>query len=205
MRLKYSLFLSFLMASVACAQPLDLVLRGPKDRAQHLLYVRFGSEPVDSLAENYCTTIAQVFSFRSQHPGYGNRVNQNNKGYGFKCRIGAQDPTFVHLGGLTNSQWGSTFVGGIGKQIDLLFFEGPFGTKIRYYIGAELDAISYEWPARRITYYGIAPLWHQGVAVHLPGNGKFSGLIGVIGMEQQHLPVDHILMYQGYFRIIKRW
>lgn len=206
MGLKHFLSLLFFVSAAVCAQPLDMTQYQKTERVRQLSHIRFGPADLsDNLAESYCTTITQVFSLRSQHPGYGDRVNQRNRGYGFKCRIGTQDPNFVHMGGVDNSQWGSTFVVGFGKQVDMLSLKGPFNTEIRYYVGAELDALSYEWPSRRMTYYGIAPLWHQGLALHLSVSGKSSGFTGVIGMEQQHLPVDHIRMYQGYFRIIKRW
>jgi hypothetical protein len=196
--------LSFVSVAV-CAQPLDLTLRDLKKQSlRHASLVRFApEESAASLAESYCTNVTQVFSLRSQHPTYGNRVNQNNKGYGFKCRIGSQNPTFVHLGGLVNSQWGTTFIGGIGKQVDIFSIEGPFRTELRYYVGAELDVLSYEWPSRRMLYFGVAPLWHQGAAIHF--SSQTSGFSGAVGIEQQHLPVDSILVYQGYFRITKRW
>lgn len=207
MRLKQflSLSLSFFVSAGLCAPPLDLVLRDFKTQSvSHLPYLRFGPEGLGtSLADDHCTTIDQVFSLRSQHPVYGNRVNQDNKGFGFKCRIGKQDPMYVHMGGLINSQWGTTFITGVGKQVDLLSVEGPFRTQFRYYVGAELDALSYEWPSRRKTYYGAAPLAHQGVAGSYSSNT--SGLSATAGIEQQHLPVDHIKVYQYFFRIAKRW
>lgn len=186
------------------SKPLNLTLeRDAKSKAVAVRHVQFGSEQSVSVADALCKSVVRVITFRSHHPGYGYRVNQNNWGYGFKCRFGDKNPWYGTLGGLINSQSGSTFVVGIGKQFDLLTFLGPFNTEIKYYVGTELDAIAYEWPSRKMIYYGIAPLWHQGVAVRL--SGRPSEVFAVVGIEEQRLPIDRIRMYQAYARVVVRF
>lgn len=149
-----------------------------------------------SLADTYCTSVVRVFPWSSYHPGYGHKVNQNQNGYGFKCRIGTKNPTIVELAGMTNSQRGATLAFGIGKQIDLVSVRGPLGSKLSYYVGGSINFLAYEWPSRQAMYFAWpVPLVHHGLALQLPRN------LGVIGVEEERLPVDGIRLYKYYAKL----
>lgn len=179
---------------VHAEKALDLALRDVK--AGYHAPVSFGGvSPGESLADG-CTNIVRVLTYRSQHPGYGDKVNQNNYGYGFKCRIGDRNPMFFDLGGLENSQRGSTFAAGVGKQIDLVNYEIVRGWWVGYYIGGEAMFITYEWPSRKKQYMGLAPMLHEGAFVRR--RSPVDGLSVVVGIERDHLPIGGIKLFKAY-------
>lgn len=138
-----------------------------------------GSGEGSSIADVWCKSITRTFWTHSLHPGgdHGGRLNQDNWGVGFKCRIARDDPLYVTVDALTNSQRGTSFATSFGKQLDVVSFYG-----VKAYVGISATMLSYEMPGRHKTMYGIVPMPHRGISYELPGGW------GNVGMEEQFLP-----------------
>jgi hypothetical protein len=209
-----------IFAHAASAQPLDLVMRGPyskhdtipalRDAATFHGYANLGSRVEEhptmsfrgvnigkSIADVWCKTVTRMVYNNSRHPGYGDRVNQDNDGYGFKCRIDEQDPFFVSVVGLTNSWKGATFAISGGKQYDLLHMKFS-RVEVSAYVGMSLTSLSYEAPNRHKDYYLLfIPMAHRGVSVSVSG-------LCTVGWEEELLPVDRIRLRSWNLRCEKR-
>lgn len=149
-----------------------------------------------SLADVWCKTVTRMVYSNSKHPGYGDRVNQENDGVAFKCRFDDEDPIFVTMAGLTNSQKGVTFAVSIGKQFDM-FEVRVAHVQVKGYVGTSLTAMSYEIPHKHKEYFLAIPMAHRGVSV------SFSGLC-TVGWEEEILPVDRIRLRSWNLRCEKR-
>lgn len=169
---------------------------GPQTKDQQIASFH-GHDTGQSLADVWCKTVTRMVYSNSKHPGYGDRVNQENRGAGFKCRFNDKDPTFVTAAGLTNSQEGATFAVSVGKQYDL--FEARISRfEVRGYVGASLTTMSYEVPNRHKEYLLLfIPMAHRGVSVSLSG-------LCTVGWEEELLPVDKIRLRSWNLRCEKR-
>lgn len=138
-----------------------------------------GNGESTSVTDIWCKSITRTFWSNSRHPGgdRGGRLNQENRGIGFKCRIEKDNPVYFSLDTLTNSQRGASMAASMGKQLDLVNLYG-----VKYYVGLSATLLSYEMPRRRKTVYGIVPMPHRGVSYEVPYGW------GTIGWEEQFLP-----------------
>lgn len=144
--------------------------------------------------EVWCHSATYTYWSNSRHPGhkYVDLLNQDQDGFGIKCRKTGRHPTFFSVDGMTNSQFGETFAVSVGKQLDLLEYKG-----VKLYVGISLTGISYKRPERQDTVYGVAPFRHRGISWELPWYQ-----LGTIGWEEQRLPVGNIRLRSWHLKVV---
>lgn len=152
----------------------------------------------------WCKHLSYTWWSNSKHPGYRkvSQLNSNQDGIGFVCRRGGSHPTFFGVDTMTNSVYGATIAASIGKDLDLVDYNG-----FKYYVGAAATALTYEIPAKHQTLFGVVPIRHRGVSidlVNIPSPVRSFLPIqvkGVLGWRELTLPKDDIRVRAWQFEL----
>lgn len=128
-----------------------------------------------------CSNTSFTLWTNSSHPG-GNKnhkLNEHNGGFGYKCFLEKENPSFVHFDVLKNSHYGDTLSIGYGRQFTLIE-----SGSIKAYVGGALSPTYYEIhdPGKSSrSAFLIIPSVHYGIGYELPNNW------GTISFEEKIL------------------
>ncbi|MEZ4195276.1 MAG: hypothetical protein R3B53_02665 [Candidatus Paceibacterota bacterium] len=184
---------SGLMPALADTVPKPLNYELPADEVEGTTSYLINTLPSTAPKEPLCHAVSTTVFIGSHHHGKSNhgRLNEDNHGLSGTCYFDEERNLYSIIGGLENSQFGTTVFAGPGIRVRTAEL-----ARVSLEVGLELPLIYYRAPGLNKERFGILPILYLGLSYRLPNNWGYIEVsqrrLGILGVANKKVDLYSI-------------